>query len=92
MEPLWAGQSGFLPLRYSNSTGTETHYGFLQISMQAPPPGPAPLVEPPMIFVEYWAWEPTPNAPATTTLLPEPTAMLALLAVPAMLLRRRRSA
>jgi hypothetical protein len=103
MEPLWAGQSGFLPLKYTNSTGTEAHYGFLQITM-SPVPAPSGLtadaldapdllvVDPPAIFVEYWAWETTPNTTVTTFLVPEPAAGLAILACAAAALLRRRKA
>jgi hypothetical protein len=99
MEPLWAGQSGYLPLKYSNSTGTAMHYGFLQITMAAssPAPGasfsadPQPLIPPgPGIHVEYWAWETTPNAPITTFAVPEPTAALGMIALAALGLSRRR--
>jgi hypothetical protein len=94
MEPLWAGEFGFLPLRYhSTASPPQTHYGFLQISMASAgggspdsggtvPPGPA-------IFVEHWVWESTPGATLTTFIVPEPAATAALLLLVALPVTRR---
>ena len=95
MEPQWAGQHGFLPLKYQDSAG-QPHYGFLQISMAstlAPGAGAeaesAPEVTPPPIFVEYWVWETTPSATLTTFFVPEPASATVLTLMGFGLLRRR---
>ncbi|MEA2707623.1 MAG: hypothetical protein QOF78_224 [Phycisphaerales bacterium] len=95
MEPLWAGQTGFLPLRYESSAGL-AHYGFLQISMETATAAADPLIsaaaEPPAIFVEYWVWEPSPGTTVTTSFVPEPTAALGLALAASVALARRRRA
>lgn len=91
MEPLWAGQHGFLPLKYQDAGG-QPYYGFLQVSMQsalAPGAEGAVVVEPPPIFVEYWAWETTPSTTVTTFFVPEPASATVLTLMGFGLLRRR---
>jgi hypothetical protein len=81
----FCGETGYLPLKYSNSTGTDMHYGFLRITMENDPgtsPGPA-------IFVHGWAWESSANTAITTFAVPEPTAAVLLVAATSVLARRR---
>jgi hypothetical protein len=93
LAPLFAGQFGFLPLEFRDSS-SNTHYGYLQLQMASgpiPPPSGAPG---PAIFVEYLVWETTANVPLTTfTHVPEPTsaALLCSAAIGALSLRRRLS-
>lgn len=90
MCPSFCGAFGFLPLMYQNLAGTETHYGFLQITMaddESSVPslaGAEAAVSEPAIFVEHWVWESTPGATLTTFVVPEPTsaAILLLLGLP----------
>jgi hypothetical protein len=94
MEPQWAGQHGFLPLKYQDAAG-QPYYGFLQVSMEsavAPGAEGAVVVEPPAIFVEYWAWETTPNTTLTTFFVPEPASASAVALAGFVMLRRRRCA
>ena len=91
LEPLWAGQSGFLPLKYQDTSG-QPYYGFLQVSMEsatAPGAEGAVVVNPPAIFVQYWVWETTPNTTLTTFFVPEPASASLLTLIGFGLLRRR---
>lgn len=84
MAPLWAGQSGFLPLKYLDSS-LAPHYGFLQIHMDAS------SLLPPAIHVDYWVWESSANSTLTTFAVPEPgVAMVLTLGAAAAVRRTRR--
>ncbi|MFG0257419.1 MAG: hypothetical protein ACF8GE_05910 [Phycisphaerales bacterium JB043] len=82
MEPDFAGEFGFLALLL-NDAGGSTHYGFLQLSMDATRSGPG-------IHVEYLAFETTPDAPVTTTIIPSPMTGTALVLTGLSAARRRR--
>jgi hypothetical protein len=97
----FAGHFGFAAFRLADTSGLGDCYGFMQIQMDPLPPpaggnvsgADAPTVEPPGIFVEYIAFETTPNTPITTFLVPEPAcgAAVGLFLVAAARQRRRRS-
>ncbi len=90
----FAGQFGFAAFRLADSSGLGDCYGFMQIQMDALPPptggAGAPTTEPPGIFVEYIAFETTPNTPVSTFLVPEPSAGAAIALLPIVAARRRR--
>jgi hypothetical protein len=86
MCPEFCGTSGFLPLKYEDTSG-QPHYGFLQIDMGTDPGG-SPGAG---IFVTQWVWESSANTTLTTFAVPEPTsAAWILLACSLAYLRRGR--
>jgi hypothetical protein len=71
MEPQWAGNFGFLPLRYiSNSTG-QTHFAYLQGRMDAS--GTATLG--PAFHAQYLVFETTAGQTLVTSVVPEPASL-----------------
>jgi hypothetical protein len=92
LEPLWAGEFGFLPLRFTDGGTANSYYGYLQIQMEsAPVPDEifADVSEPPAIYVQYLSYNSSSNVPVTATLIPEPTALAIIVPVAALLRRRR---
>ena len=88
MEPQWAGNYGYLPLRYSSDATGQTHYGYLQGRMESagtPTLGPA-------FQAQYIAWETAPNVTIVTSVLPEPACAVALMALAGSLMIRSRGA
>jgi hypothetical protein len=95
VEPLWAGQAGFLPLQITDTNGF-LHYGYMQMHMDEVANAAALAedlinTEPPAINVEYLVYEDQPNTSITATPVPEPTGAIAMVACAcAMLARFRR--
>ena len=87
MEPQWAGNFGYLPLRYSNDATGQTHFGYLQGRMESagtPTLGPG-------FQAQYLAWETTPGATIVTSVLPEPAGAAVLVALVGVLEVRRKA-
>lgn len=88
----WPGKSGFLGLEFelpdATGLGVETHYGFVQMSVDS-----ATSSTPYAIHVYGFAYETDPDTPITTfSLVPEPsTLMLLTIGLAGFALRRRAS-
>jgi len=70
---VWAGNTGFLGLSFTEGSSPDVHYGYLQITA-----GDSPDVYP--MFVEYFVYEDEADMTLAVTPVPEP-ATLVLMAI-----------